>query len=124
MIALALVFLATLALGVPIAFAMGIASAAVIWKEDLADLLVVPQQVFAGLDSFPLLAIPFFILSAELMTGGRLTDTLLRFAAACVGRARGGVGHNNIGHLTLFSGLSRNALAHAPGPGGTRKAHA
>ena len=117
MIALALVFLATLALGVPIAFAMGIASATVIWKEDLADLLVVPQQVFAGLDSFPLLAIPFFILSAELMTGGRLTDTLLRFAAACVGRARGGLGHTNIVTLTLFSGLSGSALADAAGPG-------
>ena len=117
MIALALVFLATLALGVPIAFAMGIASAAVIWKEDLADLLVVPQQVFAGLDSFPLLAIPFFILSAELMTGGRLTDTLLRLAAACVGRARGGLGHTNIVTLTLFSGLSGSALADAAGPG-------
>ena len=117
MITLALVFLATLAHGVPVAFAMGIASAAVIWKEDLADLLVVPQQVFAGLDSFPLLAIPFFILSAELMTGGRLTDTLLRFAAACVGRARGGLGHTNIVTLTLFSGLSGSALADAAGPG-------
>jgi tripartite ATP-independent transporter DctM subunit len=117
MITLALVFLATLALGVPIAFTMGIASAVVIWKEDLADLLVVPQQVFAGLDSFPLLAIPFFILSAELMTGGRLTDTLLRFAAACVGRARGGLGHTNIVTLTLFSGLSGSAFADAAGPG-------
>jgi hypothetical protein len=39
------------------------------WAEDLADLLVVPQQAFAGLDSFPLLAVPFFILAAELMTG-------------------------------------------------------
>jgi len=117
MITLSLVFLATLVLGVPIAFAMGMASAAVIWKEDLADLLVMPQQVFAGLDSFPLLAIPFFILSAELMTGGRLTDTLLRFAAACVGRARGGLGHTNIITLTLFSGLSGSALADAAGPG-------
>src|SRR3712207_9475699 len=104
MIALALVFLATLALGVPIAFAMGIASAAVIWKEDLADLLVVPQQVFAGLDSFPLLAIPFFILSAELMTGGRLTHTPLRLALARVRRARGGVGPPHIVPLHPFSG--------------------
>ena len=117
MLTLTLVFLGTLALGVPIAFVMAMAAAVVIWQEDLADLLVVPQQVFAGLDSFPLLAIPFFILAAELMTGGRLTDTLLRFAAACVGRARGGLGHTNIVTLTLFSGLSGSALADAAGPG-------
>ena len=114
---LALVFFGTMALGVPIAFTMGMAGAAVIWAEDLADLLVVPQQVFAGLDSFPLLAIPFFILAAELMTGGRLTEVLLRFAMACVGRARGGLGHTNIVTLTLFSGISGSALADAAGPG-------
>jgi tripartite ATP-independent transporter DctM subunit len=114
---LALVFFGTMALGVPIAFTMGMAGAAVIWREDLADLLVVPQQVFAGLDSFPLLAIPFFILAAELMTGGRLTEVLLRFAMACVGRARGGLGHTNILTLTLFSGISGSALADAAGPG-------
>lgn len=117
MSALVLVFLATMALGVPIALTMGMAGAYVIWAEDLADLMLVPQQAFAGLDSFPLLAIPFFILAAELMTGGRLTDVLLRFAAACVGRARGGLGHTNIVTLTLFSGISGSALADAAGPG-------
>lgn len=117
MTALVLVFLGTMLLGVPIALTMGMAGAYVIWKEDLADLLLVPQQAFAGLDSFPLLAIPFFILAAELMTGGRLTDVLLRFAAACVGRARGGLGHTNIVTLTLFSGISGSALADAAGPG-------
>lgn len=114
---LAIVFLGTMALGIPIAFTMGIAGAAVIWNEDLADLMVVPQQIFAGLDSFPLLAIPFFLLAAELMTGGRITDVLLRFAAACVGRARGGLGHANVITSTLFSGISGSALADAAGPG-------
>ncbi len=114
---LLLVFLVTMALGVPIALTMGMAGFAVIWWEDLADPMLVPQQVFAGLDSFPLLAIPFFILAAELMTGGRLTEVLLRFAMACVGRARGGLGHTNIITLTLFSGISGSALADAAGPG-------
>ncbi len=114
---LALVFLGTLALGIPIAFTMGMAGAAVIYVEDLADLLLVPQQIFAGLDSFPLLAIPFFILAAELMTGGRITDVLLRFATACIGRARGGLGHANVVTSTLFSGISGSALADAAGPG-------
>ena len=111
------VFLVTMALGVPIALTMGMAGFAVIWWEDLADPMIVPQQVFSGLDSFPLLAIPFFILAAELMTGGRLTEVLLRFAMACVGRARGGLGHTNIITLTMFSGISGSALADAAGPG-------
>ncbi|NKC31528.1 TRAP transporter large permease [Falsiroseomonas selenitidurans] len=114
---LALVFFGTMALGIPIAFTMGMAGAAVIWWEDLADLLLVPQQIFSGLDSFPLLAIPFFILAAELMTGGRITDVLLRFAGACVGRTRGGLGHANVITSTLFSGISGSALADAAGPG-------
>jgi len=112
-----LVFVAAMALSVPVAFAMGIAGLVVIVAADLAGPLVVPQQIFSGLDSFPLGAIPCFILAAELMTGGRITDVLLRFAAAMVGRARGGLGHTNIVALTLFSGISGSALADAAGPG-------
>lgn len=112
-----LVFIATMALSVPIGFTMGIAGFVVILAADLADPLVVPQQIFAGLDSFPLGAIPCFILAAELMTGGRITEVLLRFAASLVGRARGGLGHTNIVALTLFSGISGSALADAAGPG-------
>jgi tripartite ATP-independent transporter DctM subunit len=110
-------FVLLLALSVPVAFAMGIAGFIVIIAADLADPLVVPQQIFSGLDSFPLGAIPCFILAAELMTGGRITDVLLRFAAAMVGRARGGLGQTNIVALTLFSGISGSALADAAGPG-------
>lgn len=111
------VFLGALALGIPVAFTMGIAGLVVIVAADLADPLLVPQQIFSGLDSFPLLAIPCFILAAELMTGGRITDVLLRFAASLVGRARGGLGQTNIVALTLFSGISGSALADAAGPG-------
>lgn len=110
-------FVVLLTLSVPVAFAMGIAGFIVIVVADLADPLVVPQQIFSGLDSFPLGAIPCFILAAELMTGGRITDVLLRFAAAMVGRARGGLGQTNIVALTLFSGISGSALADAAGPG-------
>ena len=110
-----LVFLGTMALSVPIAFTMGIAGLVVIVAADLADPLVVPQQIFAGLDSFPLGAIPCFILAAELMTGGKITDVLLRFAASLVGRARGGLGHTNIVALTLSTAqplLNAAALGH------------
>ena len=72
--ALLLVFLAALVLGVPIAFAMVIAGIAAILAQGSLDPMVAVQNMFAGIDSFPLLAIPFFILAAELMSGGALTD--------------------------------------------------
>ncbi|MDM0074017.1 TRAP transporter large permease [Variovorax sp. J2P1-59] len=114
---LSISFLGLMILGAPIAFAMLIAGlAAVAMKPGLSGLIVV-QNLFSGLDSFPLLAIPFFILAAELMSGGALTDVLLNFAARLVGRRRGGLGHANILTLTFFSGISGSALADAAGPG-------
>jgi len=69
------------------------------------------------MDVFALLAVPFFILAAELMTGGSLSEVLLRFASQFVGRFRGGLGHTNILTITFFSGISGSALADAAGPG-------
>ena len=63
------------------------------------------------------MAVPFFILTAELMTGGALSEVLLRFASQFVGRFRGGLGHTNILTITFFSGISGSALADAAGPG-------
>ena len=115
--ALLLVFLAALILGVPIAFAMVIAAIAAILVQGSIDPMVAVQNMFAGIDSFPLLAIPFFILAAELMSGGALTEVLLRFASQLVGHVRGGLGHTNVLTLTFFSGISGSALADAAGPG-------
>lgn len=109
-------FIGLMAIGAPIAFAMLIAGLVAVWMKDMPP-LVVMQNLFSGLDSFPLLAIPFFILAAELMSGGALTDVLLRFAARLVGARRGGLGHANILTLTFFSGISGSALADAAGPG-------
>ncbi|NNU45348.1 TRAP transporter large permease [Ramlibacter montanisoli] len=110
-------FLGMMILGAPIAFAMLIAGLAAVWMKPGMTPLVVIQNMFSGLDSFPLLAIPFFILAAELMSGGALTDVLLHLAARLVGRRRGGLGHANILTLTFFSGISGSALADAAGPG-------
>lgn len=112
-----LVFLVTLVIGVPIAFTMLAAGLAAVWVQGSLPLLVAVQQMFAGLDSFPLMAIPFFILAAELMTGGALTEVLLRFASQLVGHVRGGLGHTNVLTLTFFSGISGSALADVAGPG-------
>jgi len=114
---LAISFVGFMVLGVPIAFAMLIAGLAALAMSPGLSGMIVTQNLFSGLDSFPLLAIPFFILAAELMSGGALTDVLLQFAARLVGRRRGGLGHANILTLTFFSGISGSALADAAGPG-------
>ncbi|KQP12384.1 TRAP transporter large permease [Pseudorhodoferax sp. Leaf265] len=114
---LSLTFVALMALGVPIAFAMLIGGfVAILWQPDLPGLVVV-QNMFGAIDSFPLMAIPFFILAAEIMSGGAMTDVLLKFAARLVGNRRGGLGHANVLTSVIFSGISGSALADAAGPG-------
>ncbi len=114
---LSLTFVALMALGVPIAFAMLIGGfVAILMQPDIPGLVVV-QNMFGAMDSFPLMAIPFFILAAEIMSGGAMTDILLRFAARLVGNRRGGLGHANMLTSVIFSGISGSALADAAGPG-------
>ena len=106
-----------LAIGVPVAFALGMATAATLIFAESYPLLVLLKETFTGIDSFPLMAVPFFILAAELMSGGSLTEVLLKFAGQFVGHKRGGLGYTNVVSLTFFSGISGSALADAAGPG-------
>lgn len=106
-----------LALGVPVAFALGLSTATALLLIGKLPMLVLLKETFSGIDSFALLAVPFFILAAELMSGGSLTQVLLRFAGQFVGHRRGGMGYTNVVSLTLFSGISGSALADAAGPG-------
>ncbi len=108
--------IALLALGVPVAFALGGATLAAIAVGGLPA-IALPKYLFSGIDVFALMAVPFFILTAELMTGGALSEVLLRFASQFVGRFRGGLGHTNVLAITFFSGISGSALADAAGPG-------
>ena len=105
-----------LALGVPVAFGIGLATLAAMLVQGL-PLVSLAQKALTGIDSFPLMAMPFFLLAAELMTGGSLSEVLLRFAAIFVGHRRGGLGYTNVLALTFFSGISGSALADAAGPG-------
>jgi tripartite ATP-independent transporter DctM subunit len=106
-----------LAIGFPVAFALGFSTlTALIFGADF-PLFVLLKQTYEGVDSFPLMAVPFFILAAELMSGGSLTEVLLKFAAQFVGHKRGGLGYTNVVSLTFFSGISGSALADAAGPG-------
>jgi len=105
-------------LGIPVAMAIGISGfIAIIGSDGRLPLMVVPMKLFSGIDSFPLMAIPFFILAAEIMTRGAIAEVLLRFASQFVGRMKGGVGHTGIFTLTIFSGISGAAVADAAGPG-------
>lgn len=113
---LILLFFATLILGVPVAFTMGVAGIAAIFIDGSLNPLVATQRMFAGIDSFPLMAVPFFILASELMTACGLTKALLNFANALVGHLRGGLGHVNVLVSMLFAGISGSALADAAGP--------
>lgn len=106
-----------LAIGVPVAFALGLATAAALILPDNYPLFVLLKETFTGMDSFPLMAVTFFILAAELMSGGSLTEVLLKFAGQFVGHKRGGLGYTNVVSLTFFSGISGSALADAAGPG-------
>ncbi|WP_157020310.1 TRAP transporter large permease [Mesorhizobium xinjiangense] len=110
-------FFVLLVLGMPVAFALAIAAWIAVAFGSSYPQVVIVKEMFAGLDSFPLMAVPFFILAAELMTGGAMTQVLLRFASQFVGHLRGGLGHANVLSSAMFAGISGSALADAAGPG-------
>lgn len=108
------VFFVLVLLGFPIAFSMGIAGAATIMTVATnIPLLVIPQRVFAAMDSFSLMAIPFFILAGELMNGGGITKSIIRFSDSLIGHVKGGLAHVNVLASMLFAGLSGSAAADA-----------
>ncbi|UCG37705.1 MAG: TRAP transporter large permease, partial [bacterium] len=105
-----------LAVGLPVSITMGLSGLAAVLIDGRFPALVVPQYLYNGINSFPLMAIPFFILAAEIMTAAGMTATLLRFANDLVGHIRGGLGHVNVLVSMLFAGISGSALADAAGP--------
>lgn len=109
-------FCACLLLGIPVAMTMGIAGlGAMLYDGSLTPLLAM-QRIYAGIDSFPLMAVPFFILASELMSAFGLTNSLLSLANNLVGHIRGGLGHVNVLISMFFAGISGSALADAAGP--------
>lgn len=99
-----------LIVGVPVAFAVGIASVAAFLYEGL-PLFVAFQRMLSGVSVFSLLAIPFFIFAGELMLHGGIATRLVRLAAAAVGSVRGGLGVVNVFSSMLFGGISGSAVA-------------
>lgn len=103
-------FAICVAIGMPVAFALGIASLAAFWYEGL-PLLVGFQRIISGINVFSLMAIPFFIFAGELMFHGGIAMRLVRFAQAAIGAVRGGLGIVNVFSSMLFGGISGSAIA-------------
>jgi tripartite ATP-independent transporter DctM subunit len=102
--------LAAMALGVPIAFSLLLCGSALMWHMDMFDAQILAQNVIEGSNSFPLLAVPFFMLAGEVMNTGGLSRRIVDFAMALVGHIRGGLGYVTIVAACLLSALSGSAL--------------
>ena len=111
------VFFTGLFIGLPVSISMGLSGMAAVLADGRFMGMVVPQYLFNGISSFPLMAVPFFILAAELLAESGLTGSLMKFANDLVGHIRGGLGHVNVLMSMLFAGVSGSALADAAGPG-------
>lgn len=103
--------------GLPIAVALTISCLMQILLFTSLPTVVIAHRMINGLDSFPLLAIPFFILAGALMNTSGVTERLFDFAKSLVGWMRGGLGHVNVGASVIFSGMSGAAVADAGGLG-------
>lgn len=105
--------LAAMALGVPIAFSLLLCGTALMWHMDMFDAQILAQNVIEGANSFPLLAVPFFMLSGEIMNAGGLSLRIINFAMALVGHVRGGLGYVTIVAAVIMASLSGSAIADA-----------
>src|SRR6476619_3250786 len=110
-------FLVFMAGGIPVAIAMAGASLAYILMSGGLPPFVVIHRMVSGIDSFPLLAVPFFILAGNLMNNAGITTRIYNFALALVGWMKGGLGQVNIIGSVIFSGMSGTAIADAAGLG-------
>ncbi|MEO6277984.1 TRAP transporter large permease subunit [Roseateles sp.] len=105
--------LGAMALGIPIAYALLASGVALMWHLDLFDAQILAQNFINGADSFPLLAVPFFMLAGEIMNVGGLSLRIVNFALALVGHVKGGLGYVVILAACLLSALSGSAVADA-----------
>ncbi len=103
----------SMALGMPIAFALLVVSVALMFYLDLFDAQIIAQNLLNGADSFPLMAVPFFMLAGEIMNVGGLSKRIVNIAMALVGHKRGGLGYVAIIASCLLASLSGSAVADA-----------
>jgi TRAP-type mannitol/chloroaromatic compound transport system permease large subunit len=104
-------------LRVPVAFALGLACVPVFFIDDRLTPFVLLDEMFKSYNAFVLLAVPFFLLAANLMNAAGITDRLVRLSQALVGHLPGGLGHINVMVSMLFAGISGSSTADAAGIG-------
>lgn len=114
---LKIIFLLLMSGGIPVAIAMAGSSLIYIWWTGNLPSFVVIHRMVSGIDSFPLLAVPFFILAGNLMNNAGITNRIYNYALALVGWLKGGLGHVNIVGSVVFAGMSGTAIADAAGLG-------
>jgi len=105
--------LGAMALGVPIAFALLLCGVALMLHLNMFDAQILAQNLIEGSNSFPLLAVPFFMLAGEIMNAGGLSRRIVNFAMACVGHIKGGLGYVTIMAAVIMAALSGSAVADA-----------
>ncbi|CAN7483851.1 TRAP transporter large permease subunit [Rhizobacter sp. LjRoot28] len=105
--------LGAMALGVPIAFSLLVCGAALMYHLDMFDAQILAQNTIEGANSFPLLAVPFFMLAGEIMNAGGLSRRIVNFAMTLVGHVRGGLGYVGIMAAVIMAALSGSAVADA-----------
>ncbi|MBS7806432.1 TRAP transporter large permease subunit [Variovorax sp. PCZ-1] len=108
-----LALLGAMALGMPIAFSLLLTGAALMWQLGMWDSQILAQNVIEGANSFPLLAVPFFMLAGEIMNAGGLSRRIVNFALALVGHIPGGLGYVAIVAACIMAALSGSAVADA-----------
>ncbi len=114
---LKIIFLLLMSGGIPVAIAMAGSALLYIWWTGSLPAFVVIHRMVSGIDSFPLLAVPFFILAANLMNNAGITNRIYNYALALVGWMKGGLGHVNVVGSVIFAGMSGTAIADAAGLG-------
>jgi tripartite ATP-independent transporter DctM subunit len=107
---LIVVFAICVVIGLPVAFALGVAAVSAFFYEGL-PMMIAFQRIISGISIFSLMAIPFFIFAGELMFHGGIALRLVRFASSAVGSVRGGLGVVNVFSSMLFGGISGSAIA-------------
>lgn len=105
--------LGAMALGVPIAFSLLLCGVALMWHMNMFDAQILAQNLIEGSNSFPLLAVPFFMLAGEVMNAGGLSRRIVNFAMALVGHIKGGLGYVTIVAAVIMASLSGSAVADA-----------
>ena len=114
---LVVLFILLMLIGIPIAFVIGIVAMIGIFNVPYIPEVTVPVKMLNGLDSFVLIAVPLFILAANLMNSGQISQKLINFSLSIVGHIRGGLAHANILVSMIFAGVSGASQADTAGVG-------